>query len=585
MTARRLRLLRINDRANRFWEKDLDDEPGWFEPFVVTSRDVTVRRITGTESSQLFWQLLGPGAPPPDLILVDINFESDKLAPLKDAFAQIPTGLLHGIPLLAWSRTSGALSVLVFHTGDPDAFRSKAPLPMRLLAAELGAVARALAGEGGEEPVTRANIEPAFNWIASHSFSNEKFALLAAIRLYRERLYQAAQGAPGPQGVVVAPLEHLALLARVTAAAERSGPVEPDAEGWPGVSLIRPDGSRDSISVQSLFGEIPKLTAEMFLEQRAKADQPWDATGEVPPVGDYVRGLARWTNVFRAASRVAALLPVGGEAPADGMNVNQLVSRRTHGSETGLVRLLVLLFQVVRQYRRAADDWRQIYLEFDWSPHRAPKETAVRHRAPDRTLAATVEIMHGRILKLAGDADAHERLARFRTGAPEAGPPANSFHEDELAETLVARGQPRMPAAALRFHLDIIASLRLIAPNSAERGSWLVTRPGLPFPRDVLPPIPDPFVPGWLRPSGKEIGLRGGLQLTLGFGKEFHPVRRILAESGAIGRADPSEFLRRLLDEGRCPGWLRELCRDYAREELCWAEERLWPPFLRGGVT
>jgi hypothetical protein len=136
------------------------------------------------------------------------------------------------------------------------------------------------------------------------------------------------------------------------------------------------------------------------------------------------------------------------------------------------------------------------------------------------------------------------------------------------------------------MYLEMLESLDLL--RSQSDGTWWVSRdrPNFDYvgdpadaPLDATPEIPSILEPPFLTRNasiwlGTALGYApSGATSAL---KDF-PARALFHLDTARGQAFMEDMVA-----GRLPGWLRELCRTYAREELEWTDESRWPELLKG---
>lgn len=680
LRPRLLRVLQINDEVTS------NDPGGWFEPMESGTGS-----INDFESSQRFWANLNNYQHPPDLILVDINFEKDQSSPLKGEYTKKPTGLLYAIPFLAWCRTSHKPTAVAFHTGDPGLFDvGPVSSAMRALAIELASLAASI-DEGGystlldiddvidwrglcsklyeqgagqkdssrtiwallpdyvrkivtqaladrideisknkvvkslnsllksrdfchsiainsvnyvdeaiyrlnrmganlpEHEVERLNrqilesIFPielrgsfqitnakttnrAFHWILDRTKANSESALKAAAERFRKKLIQSTDTEAvesNPDLIIVDPVAHATLLTYCIKASEREAgiAVEPQTENWPGLTLVFKDGSRDCISVQSIFADVPVLLPEYFKTPGTEGQfTPWRLFGGKPLIGHYLERLASWTKVYDLAIDRVKHLPHTAD-PLEGGNLNTIIPGTVEASN--LVRFLILMFQIVRLHHTAWENWRKDYTEIEWNP----KTTEFQGSESSSTLKKLLQNLYQEI-KAKVDADKKDSASIDEMDV------FDIFDKEYRLDFM------NMPSW-IRFHMELLRSLGLVGLKDDSTGNeWFLIDPKRQFP-DSVPPCPQELQPEWLTFNSKsdEGGALKCLIKTLGF--EHHiQIERIVAS--ALGTAgEKGEFFRVLYETGRIPGWIRALCQIYAEDQLHWLEIAHWPRFMQ----
>jgi hypothetical protein len=686
LSPRLLRVVMIND------ELSSSDPGGWFEPMESCTGS-----INDFESSQRFWANLNNYQQPPDIILVDINFEDDQSSPLKGEYSKKPTGLLYAIPFLAWCRTSHRPTAVAFQTGDPGLFDFGAGVSgaMRALAIELASLAASI-DEGGysallniddiidwrgfcsklyeqgriqegsrrtlwallpgpvqkliaqaqserideaeknrivkslnimlksrafcqsidvnrddfiEEALYRLkHLEPklpqheverlnrqvlesifpeelkgsfqitnaktskrAFRWIVDRTKGNTEGALKAAAERFRKKLVQSTDADAvenNPDLIIVDPVAHASLLTYCTKASEREREtvVKPQMENWPGLTLIFKDGSRDCISVQSLFGDVLVLRAEDFKTEAVEGRfTPWRLFKGKPLIGHYLERLANWTRVYDLAVNNVKHLPRTGD-PLQGGNLNTIIPNAMEDSN--LVRFLILMFQIVRLHHTGWENWRKDYSEIEWDA----QNTRFQGSDSGQTLKKFLQNLYQKI------------RARVNTNRREGRSTINEMEMLEIVDKERRLDSLNLPTWA-QFHLEILRSLGLIGmQDDADGSEWFLTDSQRQFP-DTVPLCPPALRPEWLvfNRRGEDGGALKCLIKTLGF-KENTQIERIVinAPGSSAGKTD---FFRTLYETGRAPGWIRTLCQIYAQDQLQWLEVAHWPQFMQQTTT
>lgn len=462
----------------------------------------------------------------------------------------------------------------------------------------------------------------AYRWLLALAEPEERLARLRALAEYRRLLLQAAD--PGPHGggaglamprVVADPEACAQLLEQIERAAARTDPIRPEAEGWPALVLIRDDGTRDPISIASLFADAKGgLQPADFSDQAATPGMAlWELRNGRPAAGSYIRALAQWHTVFEQAAAFAGSLPLGHGRPKstlrdmihDGVvppaNEHRTASPVSHAQT---VRMLTVLFQIIRQHKAAVDSWPQLYHQEVWDipghdfrervkgahPQNA-EEPESKRALRDKTLPKIISRLFITLLEMQKGVQA---------------PLSNYEEELEIpSENLkkVLREAGIRGEHHKRFYSDLMEELRLLSINRTV-GKHGQSEEIL-IPREVLQAVgrstgpqairkveefvasmtPRPFPrksQTWLASLGIE---RKTLTENCGYdGSGDTAIRRTLAEGlGLANNKKAAEFLTEFERGTGRHGWLRELCRQYAVAVLGWTDEETWPSLLKGG--
>lgn len=566
MQGRKLAVVRIRDVEQPEFDQPSDaDVPGFFDNFCAIASAGKVHRISGAAAAQVFWKSANR-LRVPDLILADVNFERDFTSPLATLFGKIPTGILYALPFLTWSRVGASLSVLTFNTSDPNVFKEQAEEPMRLLAAELGAVAMAVAGDL-DELVSPNDLEPVYRWLRTTSGS-EDASLHSAIEEFRRRLLPVRNGLDAKNQttdpmVVISPASYVRLftLSENAAAASSSGRINID--DWPGLELIYADGRRDSIALRSLFGEVPSFQAGDFGSSWTGVDPArLDENGR-PPIGGFLSALSAWRQMFEDAAQAELGLPTRDKQLL-GATLTDVVPFSSDGSHR-YVRPLTIVFHLIRQAQEEWRDWVSAYQSEDWEVRTASGERVfVQGTTPERVYSDVWRVFRtlGSESEFAEAIDSPSLLEAIRGGA------LTAIVPDENVRTLSRRPE------WLDLVLEGLESLGLIKRvRSDGHDAWEVRRSG-------ALPAPVPMAGRTRRPSWTN---RTTLLKNLGLSPNSHT--QLYDMCDLLPVISGSEFLAKLFD-GRCEiGWIRELGKEFAVHKLGWVESREWPLFLTDAAT
>lgn len=557
MNPRKLTLVRVRDvEEPDFNVSDFTDAPGHFDNFCEIASGGRVFRISGSAAHQEFWRV-ATRAQVPDLIIVDINFERDLTSPLREKFIKIPTGLLHALPFLTWSRVGGALSVVVFNTHDPNVFKLEADPTMRLLAAELGVIAMAVAGDL-LRLVSPNRLSDVYDWLANKTAKNEDAALLRAVSLYRHRLLESSQvlrtNDPSKQPtVVISPVSYGNLVSLAEQAACQPKEARIDVSSWPGLDLIYADGRRDSISISSLFGEVPALIGQDFLTAPGFGD-PAELNGTCrPSVGAFIQSLSCWRTLYEEAVRVESHLPCRDERLESG-NFNALAPASA-GAPYRYVRILTIAFHLVRQAHLEWLDWNIAY--------RSEWELETTNRQPVFSHAITIQNAYKAIFQLL------KRLAAEMVEPIPEDDLLSAIRDDNWLECVRPEAVETLSTCPkwLRLACEALESLGLIERTQPDgKKAYKVVA------KSFSEATPE---------AGRAVSIRWVSQEALMANMGFNSHKSLYETCKLPGISEDRSFVSELL-EGRCPfGWIREVAREFAQDVLNWHETRLWPDFLR----
>jgi len=548
---RKLRELRINDRPTR------------------NGKDM----ITGWEDAQRFL-----GTQPieqPDIILCDVNFDQDTASPLNLVSAYKPTGLLYALPFLALARSNAVPIVLKFHTGDPTLFSrlhdnravdagEKPPHFMSYLAAELvGLIIAMLQDSTAPSPV---DLGGAWQWLGDreNTFETEEGARVAAKKEYRTRLGTLCQPTSASRTrLVVDPDGYQRLVEWCERVENKKSLDENDWDMEPGLIFLRPDGSRDCIAIRSLFHEDARFLPEAVAVRSGMIDrsgQPptdgWLTRNEVR-VGEFVHFLGDWPRICRRAAEVLR------DFPCDGSKATATIAQAITDSEAGyrMARLLALFFQAIRLHWYAGELWKRHFGDTEWDP----KNLKFGSPLEKNTLCDHLRT-------------AYRLLRKKSEGAPMspgsvmwilASEGWSGLDEDQ-------DGHTEKLYSWVNFHVQILIGMGLV--ELSPDGQYVASNRSFP---DEPPRCPLKLRPAFL--TDLVIGL--GESLGHDAKNAWSALRRIPAGAffgGSSKKAlsDGTIFLKDL-SAGLSPGWLRELGREYALDELRWYQDSQWPDFLR----
>lgn len=548
------------------------------------------QEISRWQHAQTYWREHGHHRP--DIILVDVNFEKDLASPLAEAAAleqhpaANPAGLLYALPMVAAARSNAQPIVVTFHTADPTLFaveriKTGAPDPapwMRSLAAQIVGLLAAMLGEQG---TSFRSAEEAWAWLQGlERHAGEEAARAEALKQYRIRLVEALTPRPGSgRQLVVDPTGYQALLAWCTEMAKRgASPGDSEWEREPGISLIRADGSKDSIAVRSMFIEDDFAVDQFEVQEGAAGDHglAWVSPAGEPLVGAFVHALGAWHRHYQTALDQLQHFTTGESAAA------QRITEVVPSSEPGyrLTRFLILVLQVVRLHWNAEFVWRRWYTQHVWDPCDLRIQEWDQTETFEHSLQNWLKEAHGYLVQFA-DATNQELGGSPVTLVELVGDP-----EFRSLHGLAAEDTPGPDdSKCMQFHLDLLGSLGLCTRQVGKvaHRDWYVVSTD-PFPDGVLPSLPESLEPDFIA------GLLTGVARSLGIDKNpENPLRDIVGDAlypeleTTEKRKRAGQFLQEL-NGGSVPPWVAALARRYAEDHLCWPENSFWPAFLRNAA-
>lgn len=527
---------------------------------------------------------------PIDLIVSDVRF-LDKTSPLARLTVDgpplpLPTGLSHFKPFAAIARASGRPLGIGLHTKDPTIWERFWRNPdregdvnlrfMSLLAAhEIGELA-AIMGEADELMGTDA--EACWDWLQKFAVDKPIYECAVPIALSQYRR--------GLSNTHVLPVDWRALLAwctnmreAATSSGEGVGPLL-SVENDPGIVIFGDDGRRDAISIRSIFADVPpgkqgfdfdlvSLPARSFT--LGDDDSYFELDGEgYPKIGALVMKLGSLAHDYEKALEILAYFP---ELPEGDVDL-KLTDVKSQLRATNLATALAILLQDVRREHIVSEEWSTFYQSQEWDP-------STNMFTGQESLNINIKGYLERILKAWKHNDVWH-IADVVT----------YFHCSDVS---IDPDQGNPPSA--NFCLELLRELGLAtrAPNTDS-----YSRTNQSFSPGALPPFPKTPPRGFFSHSrlGKaysfdEIGLNDPSKiLRILFGYESFSegpqksgnavLERQIGQAFGWVNSDGTKFLE-AFREGRAPEWLKELCRDYARDpsHLNWADPARWPKSIR----
>lgn len=573
----------------------------------VTDQDA----ITSWSQLQRFFLSQPKTREAPDLVFCDINFEGDQHSPLNNVHPKKPSGLLYALPFAALARWKGTPIVLKLLTWDNTLFsmdnpqrNTDAPPPsMRWLAAEVIGMLLPLLGITDTEVST----EEALQWLADRKNTCEGLgdARKSALKEYRIMLGKACRlHESSSPGLIIDPTGYDELVAWLTKAMTMSSDDKIPWHEDPGVVLLRSDGSRDSISVRSLFHTDDIFRIKNFLlqpryplksvEKRAKEktkssgleppDDSWISQNGEVRMGEFVGFLGDWPRICRVAAE--KIRNFSDKKPPSGKTIASEIPRSIPGCK--MIRLVAMVYQCIRLHWYARNLWRRNYRDAEW----LPRQLAFGNYPSDLdTLQQHLESAYQILCRYAnktkmpaGDLvaalteDSWAKLDRSKSGIEGIN---NRDEGSKMRKKKVAKEKQPL-VKWVQFHISLLEQMGLLGCDN--QGYYQIRDPKRVFPQDYLPQCPSSLRPdninslivGLAKSLGHDAGSAhsalGSIPAEALYGKETRET--LLAGGGFLND----------LKENILPGWLRELGREYARTdpELNWPEDIHWPPFLRG---
>jgi hypothetical protein len=567
------------------------------------------RAIYSWKSAVEFWAGYG-GEAFPDLVLADIRFDRDYTSPLSRIPSakvnNIPTGLGHVKPFAAISRATGRVISVGIYTGQPKLWRrladSAQPVDqcMSYLAAhEVGELAALLGEEIAAGMASGENsLKLLWGWLEDKTSTVYEEALRTAIRNYRKRLLALANPRDNKlPGVFLMPADYAAALAWCESM--KDNPPTLDAKNDPGLVLTYKDGTRDSIYLSSIFGDVYDITmrqlkAHCFIVSPGDEADPTelDYRGD-PRIGAFIAQLGKLQSVYEEAVRKVNVFPyLPDQAKDSGVKLRDIVPGEGNGH---IVRGIVILFQLIRIEQYTFQAWEERYKSNPWDARAAAWTSDFND--PERSLRKALHWLLNLIHSFRRLGPAHTR--------PE------SFSRDEFLSEVCGReifgggtaftregfqwvtdiSEDHADEDWFRWHFERLVDAGILDHTVGDEYILVSSETSL-----GTPPVPKSF------PNSKSIGETLGLPVeelgstmkmqwlrsSLGYSADSHILFRMLYRAFIQQGADTPPEQEKLgrdfyaqLVGGRVPGWLLSLCQQYARYELHWRSRRTWPDWLR----
>lgn len=605
--VRRLRLLRIDDdlipgKSSEAPQPASDRAPAAIETIELPERGICIPGIRSWEGVIGFWSGYDLRSPV-DLILSDVKF-IDPTSPLSalatgDALP-LPTGLSHFKAFAAIARAHGRPVGLGLHTKDSriwSEFASDGNRELRfmaLLAAQEAGELAAILGEGSELEGTTA--EACWKWLDKRAFGRTTFldALPSALEQYRKHL----------GGISLLPHDYDALriwCARMESASngtqpERSGAKLTKEEDC-GFPIVDSAGVRDVISLRSLFAD---ATMEPWLLDfdhehlpsgcfELKKDNHFNILLEgSPKIGALVYECGRLAREYETALEILNFFPVPQLEPP---TVNLSGARKAVGA-TSMETAIAIFLQDIRREHLLFKSWENLFKNYTWHPI-----TDTFHDALDlegSTLQAWLERAHD-LLVDEGELRHNtimDLFENFGHGRGEEAPGADGFAWEDSES---AREEDY--GAASKIDLSYPGTRRLIgllrSMGVVKRLKKAYVQDGAKYSKDRIPrqPLHPPI--GFVRCS--EFGdafsvvsdelLDPSVTLRALFGydrtKPDDILQRTIGRAFGIETPQGTAFLDSFRKGDPPVGWVKTLCRDFARYERGWVDSTTWPEALR----
>lgn len=593
-SPRVLRLLRIDDDISRGNREDpplqhIDQmAPKHLETVFVRDGASEVSGIRNWATAIQFWRGLTPGTRI-DLIVSDIKFVDDssplnRLA-LPGIPLALPTGLSHFKPLAAMARMSGAPLGVAIHTKDAPIWGNgagnnapPAVQALSLLAAhEIGELAAIL---NRDDAHLETGPDACWAWLNEATASSTDFygALKIALPDYRRQLTRAR----------MLPNDWEALFAWcecMHTKAEASTPpgVLLDEAGEAAVRIIADSGEEDFISLKSLFADVPlarrgfsfdffRLPARCFALEQMPSYHNLDEDS-YPRIGALILECGDLSRSYSKALDILKRFPVPPELPVQSSITEMKDEEDWPPFAVGLAILLQDVFCHWVLYR----EWKAFYEGQEWDAER--DEFVGRDADTGRTLASRVARVYDQL---------HRNGSETVKG---------------IVELLCgAEGSPRDPTQFGHFGarrcLDLLVDAG-IATYEPTTGTYRIAQRGARIRGSYMPPRPKQPPAGFLRFSDlgpaftddRKTFIDESRRLRIVFGLDDLSSHNGSAKTAALERQiqyafrlpNPpagTAFLKKFRS-GHGPGWVKALCRNFARTELEWDDERNWPASIR----
>lgn len=569
-----------------------------------------------------FWTLQ-KGAPEVDLVISDVRFDDDT-SPLVTGWnlprgAWLPTGLSHFKAFAALARATGRPLGVGLHTKEPRIWRKLSDeqdpffrLMANLAAQEIGELA-ALLGEGAE---VNCDADSCWRWLEDRTFDATEFreAVPYALADFRKKL-GACRLLPRDYERMV---EWCGSMEAFAAAG--SGTAKPLDDGTDrGFPVMFPDGTHQLLSLRSLFADVllkrPRFQFEREgLPRHCFALQPDDAFYSLDGEGNPKIGALVYQCGEYGRAAMKALEILNRLAPEPGRNTPlTLADARRAVDATWLPTALAVLFQDIYREWQLFQAWRPLYQEHEWHPiadsfgPRTDDETKTLRswlKKVSKCVSAGSSISHEDVMAMfeaAGfdrndplglEADSDLLLLDDEDIDDEDLLPEEREEEDSKDCTQPAK---RRGWVGTRRCIDLLTKMGVLEliPGTRRYG------PG----SQAFSPVATPPVPKWLPRNfmklselGPTVGTEddrllnpnAALKRMFGYhrkanGKEDtnSMIQHALVKGlGLSGDSEATSFMEWFRRGAPQIGWVKEACRDYARQ-LPWDDETGWPESLR----
>jgi hypothetical protein len=570
---RNLRVLRIDDDLNAMGGENRGPQyateraPDHLESVEVDDLGASIPGIRSWAGALTFWKAY-EAYHAIDLIIADVSFY-DRSSPLnaisRDAGrTRLPTGLCHFKSFAAVARAQARPLGVGIHTREAQVWREygsseQADLQfIGLLAAhEIGEIA-AILREAGDLP--DGSPESCWRWLEARTIKADDFrkAIPPALAQYRRRLLEMR----------LLPKDYLELVAwcgHMGGAADADAALPLTEERDPGFPIVGTDGRRDPVSIRSLFADVPLRKGRFEFKRVGLPKQCYDLREDPlaheldqdnnPRIGALVYASGSLTRDYEAALAMLAHLPVFGCLPA----AHPLTDLKRDMECSHMAAALAIFLQEVRRLHAIHHEWEKAYRERKWNA------------------------LHDRYDSDSNYLTMREWLARIYAATPEN---QKITREDvfDLVDASDAGIDEGYPGAlrCLRMLTEMKALRQIGSSNAYERGPRAFSTSAVPrFPN---PPPAGFFGESDLGPAFSEdlnslADSRKALSLLIGHDTADGVVDRQIFQAFGGGRGDGTKVMN-AFREGRGPAWLKELCRDHARDVLGWTDTDTWPPAL-----
>ena len=587
--GRNLRVLRIDDRAD-LKQNSEDFDPIFgdgvvFDPLQLVTYSVESQlflSISSLSTAIEFWVAFDRQQLP-DIVLGDVDFEKDETSPLQEwsgNMRHIPTGLSHCKPLAAIAKAVGSPLSVMLYTANAHQWRmlsesgdkSDRNRVFGLLAAHEAMELAAILGEK-IRGACRRDLQPVWNWLADKTESTPAAALAKALPDYRRQIVERLRrqmDASFQLALRVPAGEWPKLRGWCLSMAHQPAPLKDSDMGLP---LLYPDGRFDRLSFKSLFADVggeallyDPLPSSCF-DLTKDVGPIWELVDGLPRIGALIAECGEFADAVTSALTALSALTLEGVSPE--RNLRELTSNP-------FARGFSILFRAMQYYKMDHDKWGRIWVDGYWDPNRASEIEDTAHYSESLSLRDWVMLT---MVAASGAAEKEGSEDGFVDLAA-------------IAETLSSNANRTLKKEAIVFQLECLCQMGRAekrCSNPAADAEYRVWGHSLDDIGDRPPPRP---LDGSTRIAWHSANLYTKITECLGFKGNHNAVGQILHDAFLSNQEEPKpknanvkaqrgrDFFKNF-EDGDVPGWLVEVCRNYAREELQWLDDASWPICIR----